>query len=137
MPKQVSIPIVSIFITFYSFFIFPQLTFASTKITISGNGAGSHNSVTVTNNNEFNFIQTNILSFFTSIFTNVNTGNNNSNGNTGGNNGIKTGNATSDVTENFSGNTNIINVPEFSILQGLLAGGLSLTGFLIIKKRFI
>jgi len=137
MLKHVSIPILSLVITLFSFFIIPQTTFASTKITISGNGAGSHNSVTVTNNNTFNTIQTNISSFFNSIFTNVNTGNNNSNGNTNGNTFIKTGNAKSDVTESFSGNTNIISVPEFSIFQGFIVGGISLIGFLFIKKRFI
>lgn len=119
-----------------TFFVLPTPANAST-ITVANNGAGSNNSITVTNTSFFNYLQTNFSNIFNSVFSNTNTGNNNNTGNTNGNNKIKTGNANSNINITTTDPTNVISVPEFGILQGFLAGSFSLLGFFILKKRFV
>lgn len=113
------------------FFVVPA---NASTITVSNNGSGTNNSITVNNTSFFNYLQTNFSNIFNSVFSNTNTGNNNNNGNTNGNNKIKTGNANSNIT--ITDPTNVISVPEFGIIQEFLAGGFSLLGFFILKKRF-
>lgn len=119
------------------FCVFPVFANASTNISVSNNGFGSKNTVTVNNSNVFTSFQSSFSSIFNSIFNNVNTGNNQSNGNTGGSNFIKTGNANSDISVTDNEDPNTISVPEFGIMQGLLAGLISLCGFFVLKKRLV
>lgn len=69
------------------------IAFASTEITISGNGAGSDNVVGVTQASTTTVTQTNNASVNNSVNANANTGKNDANFNTGGNVTVKTGDA--------------------------------------------
>ncbi len=80
------------------------VTFAQTTIVISGNGAGSDNSVNVTRNMTTTVNQTNYAVVSNDVEADANTGDNDANFNTGGNVTVSTGNA--NVTANVSNNLN-------------------------------
>jgi hypothetical protein len=80
------------------------VTFAQTTIEISGNGAGSDNSVNVTRNMTTTVNQTNNAVVKNSVEADADTGNNDANFNTGGNVTVSTGNA--NITANVSNNLN-------------------------------
>jgi hypothetical protein len=119
------------------FVSFPLVANASTTITISHNGAGSQNSVTVNNTTIFTIIQSNVSNIFNTITGNANTGNNKCNNNTGGKCKIKTGNADSNITITNHANSNIVSVPEFSESEAIVAGILCLGAFMYVRKRVV
>lgn len=73
-------------------------------IDVSGNGAGSSNSVNVNQSNSTNTTQNNNANISNNVNANCNTGNNSSSGNTGGNTSTATGNCSANV--NISNNVN-------------------------------
>jgi hypothetical protein len=85
-------------------------TFAATTIQISGNGAGSSNSITLNKTGSNSVNQTNNANISNNVSGNTNTGNNHANGNTGGSSSIKTGNSSSKTTITTHANVNMSKV---------------------------
>jgi hypothetical protein len=81
-------------------------TFASTNVSVNGNGAFSKNNVTVNNTSGTTITQSNSSTVITEVNSTANTGKNTSTFNTGGDNGISTGNATSNVNVTVGGSSN-------------------------------
>ena len=84
--------------------------FAATTIEISGNGAGSNNSVQNTQVNTTTVNQTNSANVNNTVTSNANTGNNDANFNTGGNVTVKTGAAQTAATVTNTLNSNAAQV---------------------------
>ena len=78
----------------------------TTDVTISDNGAFSHNGVLVINGSSNSVYQNNSTVAITAVSTSANTGGNNSSFNTGGDSSIDTGAASNDVTVAVGGSTN-------------------------------
>ncbi len=85
--------------------------FADTDNTISGNGASSHNEITVENNNTTVVEQSNKTTANTVVISIADTGHNNASSNTGGNVSIDTGAASSTVTVSVIGGDNTATIP--------------------------
>lgn len=81
-------------------------SFASTTVTISHNGALSHNGVGVINTSYSKVKQTNNTFVGTFVASSTNTGGNSSSFNTGGTNSITTGGSTTTVSVGVEGGTN-------------------------------
>lgn len=73
---------------------------------ISGNGAGSNNTIEVSNSNSTGVIQKNDVEVITEVVSVANTGGNTANSNTGGDVTIDTGKASSTVNVTVSGGSN-------------------------------
>lgn len=126
--------ILILFLSIFFFFSLSQNAIASTKTSLSHNGAGSHNSVTTTNANVFTTIQTNFANIVNIVTSSSNTGNNTVSG--GGS--ITTGNATSKVTVvNIVNSDAPVSVPEFGFIPGVIATLSSGGIFLFLRKRYI
>jgi len=80
--------------------------FATTNVTVSGNGDSSSNTATVTNNQETKVVQSNTAVISNSVSSNTNTGGNTASRNTGGHVTVDTGNAGSQTTVTNSANMN-------------------------------
>jgi hypothetical protein len=80
------------------------VTYAGNQIVISGNGAGSDNTATVTQNTTSNVSQNNVANVTNTVNADARTGGNDANFNTGGNVTVGTGNA--NVTVNVSNDLN-------------------------------
>lgn len=89
---------------------FATAAFASTDITISGNGANSDNTANVSTSNSTTVTQTNDANISNNVSVSTNTGGNKANSNTGGDVSVSTGNATSNVGLANTANSNIANV---------------------------
>ncbi|OGH04595.1 MAG: hypothetical protein A2W22_05005 [Candidatus Levybacteria bacterium RBG_16_35_11] len=76
---------------------------------ITGNGYGSHNSVTITTSNSTEVTQVNKSAIITLVGSIAGTGGNTISGNTGGDATINTGDATSKVTVEVTGSSNSLN----------------------------
>lgn len=75
-------------------------------VTISGNGEGSHNTVTLSNSNTTSVSQSNVMSVSTTVNSSANTGGNQANENTGGDVTVTSGNASSTVGVSVTGGDN-------------------------------
>ncbi|EKD64478.1 MAG: hypothetical protein ACD_50C00377G0004 [uncultured bacterium] len=80
--------------------------FADTTSEISGNGAGSINSIYIKNKSNCDVSQKNKTTVLTEVVSKANSGGNNANGNTGGDVTIDTGNASSEVLVSVEGGSN-------------------------------
>jgi hypothetical protein len=80
--------------------------FADTTITVTGNGAGSNNTVVTNNSTNTSVNQSNNSTVVTSVNSTASTGGNDSSFNTGGETSIQTGNATSKVKVTVGGSSN-------------------------------
>jgi trimeric autotransporter adhesin len=80
--------------------------FATTNLTVSGNGADSTSNVTTNSTTANSVVQSNNASITNTVTTNVDTGMNNANKNTGGNTTIDTGNAAAIVSVSNAANLN-------------------------------
>jgi hypothetical protein len=85
--------------------------FADVPAEISGNGAGSYNSIYIKHKNKCSVYQKNQTEVLTEVESQAHTGGNTANGNTGGDVTIDTGNATSTVTVQVDGGSNIATNP--------------------------
>lgn len=94
------------------FSAFTSAVFADTTVEISGNGAGSHNNITVNSSCNENVTQNNTTNVDVNISANLSTGGNQANNNTGGNVTVSSGNATSDVNITVGGSSNSAEVPS-------------------------
>ena len=86
--------------------------FAATTVDISGNGAGSKNTVELTGSNSDKLVQKNSTTVVTSIVAKSNTGGNKANGNTNGDVTISTGDATTEVAVMVGGGSNDATLPD-------------------------
>jgi hypothetical protein len=88
--------------------VFAPSAFADNTVDVVGNGTGSDNVVTISDNNGGNTSvnQSNTSTVVTGVDASSNTGGNNANNNTGGNTGIQTGAATTSVVVSVAGGTN-------------------------------
>lgn len=84
--------------------------YADTTIDISGNGAGSNNTVNVTNNSSLTLNQTNNTTVNAVVISSAKTGGNEANDNNGASVSIETGNATAKATLNVTGGSNTANI---------------------------
>lgn len=82
------------------------LAFASTDLTISGNGSNSDSNVNVSNNSSTSVSQANVANVNNNVNTNSNTGGNHANGNTGGDVTVNTGSTNSTVNLSTQVNKN-------------------------------
>jgi hypothetical protein len=82
------------------------ISFASTTLTISGNGTGSDNTANVSANNTTTLIQTNNTDITNDVNVDANTGNNRASDNTGGNVDVTTGHAITDVAVSNTAGSN-------------------------------
>ncbi len=87
--------------------LIPGAAFATTNITISGNGWHSFNNGNIIKINKLSVTQANFTSVDTTATAVSNTGGNNANNNTNGNVAVRSGNASSSVSVGVTGNTNI------------------------------
>jgi len=86
-------------------FVLASLTnVLAVAVDVSGNGAGSNNTVNYTQQNNQNVNQNNQSNVSNNVNANCNTGGNSANSNTGGSTGVNTGNCTSNV--NIQNNLN-------------------------------
>ncbi|HVZ59126.1 MAG TPA: hypothetical protein VG935_05225 [Patescibacteria group bacterium] len=86
------------------------LTFASTSITLSTNGADSNNTANITHSSNTTVVQNNTANITNNVDVNSSTGGNDADKNTGGTVKVDTGNATTNVTVSNSANQNAANV---------------------------
>jgi len=98
------------------------------SLVVSGNGAQSSNTGTVTSNNNQSLFQTNDADMMNKIMTNAQTGNNSAGDNTGGNSTVTTGGAGSNIQIGNAANVNTAmmntmgaNTP--SVMTGFGIGG--------------
>lgn len=89
---------------------FATSAFAS-GVTVTGNGAGSDNTVVVTNTKNCTVLQGNATLVLASVEANSNTGGNTANANTNGNVTVDTGNATSTANMTITGGDNTVTDP--------------------------
>lgn len=80
--------------------------FADTTVSVSGNGAGSNNTVVTSNTSGTKIVQKNTSTVVTSVNSTASTGGNNASYNTGGDTSINTGNANSKVKVDVGGSSN-------------------------------
>lgn len=85
--------------------------FADVAAEISGNGAGSYNSIYIKHKNKCSVYQKNTTEVLTEVESQAHTGGNTANGNTGSDVTIDTGNATSTVGVTVEGGSNIATNP--------------------------
>lgn len=81
-------------------------------LTIEGNGAGSTNTISVSNVCAVNVLQKNKTTSKVNATVTQNTGGNTANNNTGGDVTVESGAATSDITVTVEGSTNDATVPD-------------------------
>jgi hypothetical protein len=86
--------------------------FAATSVTVSGNGAGSVNTVNVTSSNTTSVSQTNVAQVSNNVVTNNNTGNNSASFNTGGTTVVHSGSSTSNVSITNLANANFLRLSK-------------------------
>ncbi len=86
--------------------LLPAAALADTSVTISGNGAGSTSTTSLTNSNTTTAVQNNSATVTNTIDNSAQTGHNTASGNTGGEVTVSTGNANIDttVTNTLNGN---------------------------------
>ena len=89
---------------------FAPMTYATTSLTISGNGSNSDSDVYVDSNNATVVNQSNSLKVNNNVDVKADTGNNSASDNTGGDVEVKTGDANTDVRIKTEGNVNQANV---------------------------
>lgn len=89
---------------------FATFAFADDVI-VSGNGAGSTNTVIVTNTKNCTVMQGNAVLVLANVEANSSTGGNTANGNTNGDVTVDTGNATSTATVTVTGGDNTVTNP--------------------------
>ena len=80
--------------------------FADTTVNVTGNGAGSNNTVVTNNTSGTKVVQINNSTVVTSVNSTASTGGNNASFNTGGDTSINTGNANSTVNVSVGGSSN-------------------------------
>src|SRR5437899_953246 len=98
---------------------FAPAVFASTSITISGNGADSTNRVSVNSTNTTTVTQTNSANISNRVSVVSNTGGNQANKNTGGDVSITTGDVSSSVTIKNLANVNFARVVSCGCVQNV------------------
>jgi hypothetical protein len=91
-------------------------------VEISGNGTGSHNTVTSTNTDTTIVEQTNNTTANTVVNANANSGNNTANGNTGGDVSVDTGHAINETTVVVTGGDNVAGIANPCGCESALAG---------------
>lgn len=89
--------------------------FAATTITVSGNGAGSVNTVNSTSSNNTSVSQTNIASVSNVVVANSNTGNNTASFNTGGSTLVRSGNSSTTTTITNRSGLNVLSLRNCKI----------------------
>jgi len=80
----------------------------ATTITVSGNGADSQNTSSVSNTQSTTVTQSNDANITNTVHVNSTTGGNTSSDNTGGDTSVSTGNASSDVAVSNDANSNVV-----------------------------
>jgi len=89
-----------------AFALMASSAFASSSVTITGNGENSHNHVTLKNHTKTTFNQSNVSGISTWVDSSASTGHNKANSNTGGDVTVASGNADSTVSVTTGGSSN-------------------------------
>src|SRR5258706_10580666 len=89
-----------------AFALMASSAFASTSVTVSGNGEDSHNIVKVKNHTKTTLNQSNVSGISTWVSSSAKTGHNKANSNTGGDVTVASGNADSTVSVTTGGSSN-------------------------------
>ena len=119
----------------------PTAAFADTNVTVSDNGAGSTNNVTVKNKKKVKVRQTNRTAVVNLVGVFQNTGGNSANNNTGdGNVGVDSGNATANVTNNTTtgGNEAVVNpcgCPDGNTTVNVTGNGADSTNDVLVVNK--